>query len=150
MGDTKYDYSGKSEAALEKMMEKDSGASKEQAIAAYNELKERRGDMGFSVTLILGGRSSDTESSSNVPLPKKKPAEPKMMGGGYAKKRKMAKGGYANCGASMPATQKATKMAYGGMAKKTIPADNPGLAKLPTPVRNKMGYMMKGGYAKKK
>ena len=77
-----------------------------------------------------------------VKPPKKKPAEPK--------KKKMAKGGYANCGASMPAAQKSTKMAYGGMAKKTVPANNPGLAKLPTPVRNKMGYMMKGGYAKKK
>lgn len=30
----------------------------------------------------------------------------------------MNKGGYANCGASMKATQKSTKMAYGGMAKK--------------------------------
>lgn len=30
----------------------------------------------------------------------------------------MAKGGYANCGASMKATQSSTKMAYGGMAKK--------------------------------
>jgi len=30
----------------------------------------------------------------------------------------MAKGGYANCGASMEATQSSTKMAYGGMAKK--------------------------------
>ena len=30
----------------------------------------------------------------------------------------MAKGGYANCGASMKATQNSTKMAYGGMAKK--------------------------------
>jgi len=64
------------------------------------------------------------------------------------KKQKMNKGGYANCGASMSATQKSTqKMAKGGMLKKP---DNPGLAKLPTPVRNKMGYMMKGGYAKKK
>ena len=78
-----------------------------------------------------------------VKPPKKKPAEPK--------KKKMAKGGYANCGASMPATQASSKkMAMGGMAKKTVPANNPGLAKLPTPVRNKMGYMMKGGYAKKR
>jgi len=145
-----YDYSKKSEAALEKMMEKDSGASQEEARAAYNELSKRRGGMDFSVTLILGGRPLDKDKPKPVPLPKKKPAEPKMMGGGYAKKRKMAKGGYANCGASMPAAQKSTKMAYGGMAKKTVPADNPGLAKLPTPVRNKMGYMMKGGYAKKK
>ena len=60
----------------------------------------------------------------------------------------MAKGGYANCGASMAATQSSSKnMAKGGMLKE---ADNPGLAKLPTPVRNKMGYMAKGGYAKKK
>ena len=28
------------------------------------------------------------------------------------------KGGYANCGASMKATQKSTNMAYGGMARK--------------------------------
>jgi hypothetical protein len=28
------------------------------------------------------------------------------------------KGGYANCGASMKPTQKSTKMAYGGMARK--------------------------------
>ena len=37
--------------------------------------------------------------------------------GGMARK-KYNKGGYANCGASMKATQKATKMAYGGMARK--------------------------------
>ena len=139
MADKKYDYSKKTEAALEKMIQKDSGASQEQARAAYNELSKRRGGMDFSVTLILGGRPLDRDKPKPVPVPKKKPAEPKM-----------AKGGYANCGASMPATQKSTKMAYGGMAKKTVPADNPGLAKLPTPVRNKMGYMMKGGYAKKK
>ena len=37
--------------------------------------------------------------------------------GGMARK-KYAKGGYANCGASMKATQKSTNMAYGGMARK--------------------------------
>jgi hypothetical protein len=50
----------------------------------------------------------------------------------------------------MPATQKASKMAVGGMAKKSVPAGNPGLAKLPTQVRNKMGYMSYGGMARKK
>jgi hypothetical protein len=141
MADTKYDYSNKSEAALEKMMEKGSGASQEQARAAYNELSKRRGGMDFSVTLILGGRPMDKDKPKPVPLPKKKPAEPKRMN----------KGGYANCGASMAPTQKSSKkMAVGGMAKKSVPAGNPGLAKLPTQVRNKMGYMMKGGYAKKK
>jgi hypothetical protein len=59
MADTKYDYGNKSEAALEKMMEKGSGASQEQARAAYNELSKRRGGMDFSVTLILGGRPMD-------------------------------------------------------------------------------------------
>lgn len=45
------------------------------------------------------------------------------------------------------------KMAYGGKVKmmgggkvmKAVPADNPGLKKLPTSVRNKMGYMKYGG-----
>jgi len=69
----------------------------------------------------------------------------------YMDKKKMNRGGYANCGASSPATQDSTKkMAVGGMAKKAVPSGNTGLAKLPKDVRNKMGYMMKGGYAKKK
>ena len=33
-------------------------------------------------------------------------------------------------------------------AKKKIPVDNKGLAKLPKDVRNKMGYMKKGGKLK--
>ena len=57
-------------------------------------------------------------------------------------------------------------MAYGGAVKgkkhmyaaggsvtdnlKPVPAGNKGLAKLPTSVRNNMGFMNKGGYAKKK
>ena len=44
---------------------------------------------------------------------------------------------------------KKKKMAKGGALKKA-PAGNKGLKKLPTSVRNKMGYMKKGGYAKKK
>jgi len=46
------------------------------------------------------------------------------------------------------------KKADGGMMKKSLkPVDkkkNPGLAKLPTKVRNKMGYMKDGGAVKKK
>lgn len=42
------------------------------------------------------------------------------------------------------------KMRKGGAAKKKpVPADNKGLAKLPTEVRNKMGYMRSGGAVKK-
>ena len=38
------------------------------------------------------------------------------------------------------------KMKYKkGGAMKAVPKDNKGLAKLPTEVRNKMGYMKKGG-----
>ena len=42
-------------------------------------------------------------------------------------------------------------MKKGGSALKPVDKEkNPGLAKLPTQVRNKMGYMKKGGMAKKK
>jgi len=41
------------------------------------------------------------------------------------------------------------KMAAGGELKE-VPEDNAGLGKLPTEVRNKMGYMKEGGQAKSK
>jgi hypothetical protein len=44
---------------------------------------------------------------------------------------------------------KVKKCAEGGSLKPTDAEENPGLAKLPTDVRNKMGYMKKGGKAKK-
>jgi hypothetical protein len=44
---------------------------------------------------------------------------------------------------------KVKKCAEGGSLKETNAQENPGLAKLPTNVRNKMGYMSKGGKAKK-
>lgn len=46
--------------------------------------------------------------------------------------------------------KKVKKMSVGGAAMKTPPKDAKGLKKLPTTVRNKMGYMSKGGYTKKK
>ena len=42
---------------------------------------------------------------------------------------------------------KGRKFGSGGMLKETDSSKNPGLAKLPTEVRNKMGYMKKGGTA---
>jgi hypothetical protein len=42
-----------------------------------------------------------------------------------------------------------TKMAKGGTLKE-VPSDNKGLSKLPTAVRNKMGYKKVGGTVKKK
>ena len=47
------------------------------------------------------------------------------------------------------AGKKPKKMAAGGELKE-VPEENPGLAKLPTEVRNKMGYMKEGGKAKSK
>lgn len=39
-------------------------------------------------------------------------------------------------------------MNEGGMTMKKVPEDNEGLKKLPKEVRNKMGYMAKGGMVK--
>jgi hypothetical protein len=44
---------------------------------------------------------------------------------------------------------KGKKFGSGGSLKATDSSENPGLSKLPTEVRNKMGYMKKGGMAKK-
>jgi hypothetical protein len=43
---------------------------------------------------------------------------------------------------------KGRKFNQGGALKETDAESNPGLAKLPTEVRNKMGYMKKGGIMK--
>lgn len=45
---------------------------------------------------------------------------------------------------------KKPKMKAGGSLKPVNSSENPGLAKLPTPVRNKMGYQKKGGSTKRK
>ena len=59
-----------------------------------------------------------------------------------------------NMGGMMNARKKnmGLKMAKGGpvgSGLKPVPSGNKGLSKLPTPVRNKMGYMKKGGMANK-
>ena len=43
---------------------------------------------------------------------------------------------------------KGKKFKEGGALKEVDSGENPGLSKLPTEVRNKMGYMKKGGMAK--
>ena len=48
------------------------------------------------------------------------------------------------------AGKKPKKMETGGSLKPVNSGKNPGLAKLPTEVRNKMGYQKKGGAVKKK
>jgi len=44
----------------------------------------------------------------------------------------------------------ATKMKMGGSLKPVDKSKNPGLSKLPKPVRNKMGFMKTGGKTSKK
>jgi phosphoserine phosphatase len=50
-------------------------------------------------------------------------------------------------GAEFMKADKGRKFKEGGALKQTDAESNPGLAKLPTEVRNKMGYMKKGGMA---
>jgi hypothetical protein len=103
----------------------------------------------------------------------------KMKAGGTVKKiKKMAKGGAADYNFGYPlnglpmrptngntdisknqmgtnptmkkgGTTKMKKMMSGGSLK-PVPTDKVGLSKLPTAVRNKMGYQKKGGTVKKK
>jgi len=62
-----------------------------------------------------------------------------------------ANGGLAQQAATAIAMKEAGKkpkgMAAGGSLKEVDSEKNPGLAKLPTPVRNKMGYLKSGGPA---
>jgi hypothetical protein len=59
----------------------------------------------------------------------------------FAKKVGVSK----SVGAEFMKADKGRKFKEGGALKQTDAESNPGLAKLPTEVRNKMGYMKKGG-----
>jgi len=77
------------------------------------------------------------------------------MGGGMMMKRPMMnKGGKPGEGPkdmgspktkSISSDGKRKRMKFGGSLKPVDKSKNPGLAKLPTDVRNKMGFMKKGG-----
>ncbi len=62
----------------------------------------------------------------------------------FAKKVGVSK----SVGAEFMKADKGRKFKEGGALKQTDVESNPGLAKLPTEVRNKMGYMKKGGDVK--
>ena len=81
----------KSTSALKAMLNKGSGMDQKTVKQAIAELK-RRGEETPPPALVMGGRA--------VEHPKAPPPRPK---------KKMAKGGYAKCGASNPATQKSTR-----------------------------------------
>lgn len=69
-----------------------------------------------------------------------------MKKGGSSKSSKQQ----AAIAMAMKAAGKKPKMAMGGSLKDVDASKNPGLAKLPTAVRNKMGYKKMGGSVKSK
>jgi hypothetical protein len=83
--------------------------------------------------------------------PSKMPGAKKMARRDDTDFSEYKKGGLAKQAATAiamkAAGKKPKKMAAGGELKE-VPQDNTGLSKLPTEVRNKMGYMKEGGEAK--
>ena len=85
-------------------------------------------------------------------MPSKSKAQHNLMAAvannpAFAKKVGISK----SVGEEFMKADKTKKFGSGGQALKEVDAsENPGLSKLPTEARNKMGYMKKGGMAKKK
>jgi hypothetical protein len=84
-------------------------------------------------------------------MPSKSKAQHNLMAAvannpAFAKKVGISK----SVGEEFMKADKSKKFGSGGALKAVDSSDNPGLSKLPTEVRNKMGYMKKGGMAKKK
>ena len=129
---------------------KDGSQTKMLAVTA-----EQKKKLGMSLTAIANKyKGKDGMKRMLADLKKKKMA----MGGAMMKKKGMAMGGsmMKKKGMAMGG-MKRKGMARGGMKKKGyamggLKATNPsqvGLRKLPESVRNKMGYMKKGGMTKK-
>jgi hypothetical protein len=90
-------------------------------------------------------RSLDKDTSFGASM-SKSPLEKRFM---VALNKTFKKGGLAKQAATAiamkAAGKKPKKMATGGSLKEVDSESNPGLSKLPTDVRNKMGYMKQGG-----
>jgi len=63
---------------------------------------------------------------------------------------KMKKKGFAGGGMKKGMAKGGKKKGFAGGGMKSVPEGNTGLKKLPSNVRNKMGFMNKGGMPKKK
>jgi len=105
-------------------------------------IEKRKGMNMGGMTMKKKGKSKMNMGGMMSPT-KKKPTDSAtgltgMKGGGMMKKKGYAKGGMKKKGYAM------------GGAMKRPTANQKGLKKLPTNVRNKMGYMAKGGMMKKK
>ena len=94
---------------------------------------------------VIGKKSGgyfkkDIDRGTSRARPKKKPTPPEDMGA-IARGNRMSK---------MEAGSKKAMGRKAGGSLKEVPSDNVGLKKLPSKVRNKMGYKKAGGYMKKK
>ena len=115
------DMSKKTNEQLRDIMQKESGADAKTARAAYKELSKREGDLGFTVTMILGGR--DLEHPKAPPRKPKRPEKKKkteMAKGGMAngKVHMYAAGGSVTDNAGLRALKKASPEAYKKITKK--------------------------------
>ena len=104
----------------------------------HSEKSEMSEDIAKDTKMIKKGVKQH-ESALHKGEPK---TELKLKKGGRMKKEGGCVGRYKKGG-------EVKKCAEGGSLKPVDTEENPGLAKLPTPVRNKMGYAKKGGLAKK-
>ena len=111
----------------------------------FNKMIKLLGLTKSEVADMLGLTKRDTSGVKRNMAKGGTPKKKKGMARGGMKKKGMARGGMKKKG-----------MAKGGMKKKGYskgglkPAPNKGAASLPKAVRNKMGFMKKGGMTKKK
>ena len=82
-----------------------------------------------------------------TPMPKPRPKKDPFRAD---KTESLDKKFSAGVSATNRKNMKNVKKKAGGGKLKSVPEGNKGLGKLPTPVRNKMGYMKKGGKVTKK
>jgi hypothetical protein len=75
---------------------------------------EERDKIRIKLAQVMGSQSGKERVANTYQKVNEKVNKNKTQ----TRKPSYNKGGYANCGASMKATQKSTKMAYGGMARK--------------------------------
>jgi len=113
---------------------------------------------GMGVALKDGGKA-DMDQDKALIKKAFKMHDAQEHKGEHTKLDKLKKGGMAKEESKMHEAKESkkkemmeeSKMKKGGRALKKVDSEkNPGLAKLPTSVRNKMGFMKKGGKAKKK
>ena len=107
-------------------MLQDRGAMKKGGVAKK---KPTKGRMAKPAKRITGTRPNRPINPTNPGFPYRPRPMQKMMGGGVSEAAKKVR---------------ASGMKKGGL-KPVDKSKNPGLAKLPTSVRNKMGYMKRGG-----